>query len=917
MARLQISIKITSKNPNKLLLVFYLESEPMPLRVFYLLLFLLVMQSSALAQEDRIIHLHEDTSFNDQIIGPNLFILEEDSTELADEEILSGKWDKLFHPSKSDMPNKGLLSQAMWVKFVIQNSTETTRELYLESRYPFLDYITLYQKWPDGRIESRTIGDAVAYEEREVDFRFPVFKFYAEPGQNEYYIRIKSIGTMFVGLFLWTPENFDKHSRTDNLILGLSYGALVILTIYNIFLTIFIRSRSYLYYSLYLITFIGSQFCFQATAMTWIGGSVGHWIMNRGFLFIVTLSQGISLIFASRFLNTRHYMPKWRKVLFSLAIVNFVLSFLSTVADYNTVARVTSISTILTSLSLILGGFTAIYRGFRPAIYYTLAWMAILVGNVCLTLLFNGVIPMSFLAQWGNIFAGVIEVCLMSFALADRIRYTQKRSEDTIRHLNQELTKHIHQVESIVEERTETIRSIVDNVKSGFFIVNRNLEIEAGFTRSCYELLGKNIKANDSVLDVFGTHESLRNILELTLKQVFDDLMPESASLAQIPKNYRIGNRVLHMEGATIRDHNNRIKGILFTLTDETLLSHKQSEASRSSMLLKILIDKDAFQAFLQYVQEGIKRLRSAKLAESRREMNFFLHTLKGNCLVFNMEKQAMALHELEEKHSFSASDINKIEEIFRKFLEEYASILNLSWDRLGEESYVLNSYDIENLRDVIQTFQNRQLENKVDDWLQVVSSRSVRSLLGPIEEDVHNLAKRLDKKVELSIAGGDVKVKQDEEKALIKSLIHLIRNAVIHGIEANRTELGKSPVGSIQIKFEDEDDRLLITVHDDGRGYDRSSIIDKCVEKQVLSIDEAQQSSLTSLLKNLSALGHSSALEAGLYAGRGVGIGAVFQAVAAAEGDIEVISKEGEGTTYKIALARQALSRHPSSVAG
>jgi hypothetical protein len=280
-------------------------------------------------------------------------------------------------------------------------------------------------------------------------------------------------------------------------------------------------------------------------------------------------------------------------------------------------------------------GIHSIRKGFRPAVFYTLAWSCLLLGNLAMTLMFNGMLPLSPLVQWSSFIGGALEVSLMSLALGARVTDSRMRSENKIRDLNQILSKHLEEVEAVVAERTATIRSIVDHVKSGFFTVNRQLQIEAGFTKSCYRLLGKNMQAEVQVADVLELEGSRRSMFQMAIQQAFEDNLTEVAALSQIPKSFRIGHTVLSLEGALIRDGAGRPKTILFTVNDMTKLRLKQREALKSSMLIKILRNMSSFTSFLAVTRDKIKLLRTEELRANHKMVAFMLHTIKGNCSIF------------------------------------------------------------------------------------------------------------------------------------------------------------------------------------------------------------------------------------------------------------------------------------------
>jgi signal transduction histidine kinase len=848
------------------------------------------------AENSDIIQVSRQKPLLEELIGRKIYLFNDHADDADPESILRGELDAKFVRSDRDFPNQGLSATETWVRFTIHNESSEAMKLYLESRYSFIDYLTIFQKNAQGAYEGLTQGDQLDYAQRPIKFRLPVYELHIPPGTHTYYGRIKTKGTLIVSFFLWDPASFQDYKDRDMLILGLCYGAVLILIIYNIFLAASFRSKTYSYYCVYLLLYLFTQFGVQSTGLMWLPGAFGKWSMNLGFLIMISVTQVISCLFAYYFLNVPQFMKRWKWPLFLVIAFNCVNMTIGFLGDYNMTARITSFGTLVTSVILIMMGIRAAFRGFRPAIYFSLGWTAVLSGNVLLALLFNGLFPMNLLVQWGNFIGGVIEAALMSLALADRINYLQAKSESTIKHLNNELTRHIQEVEGIVEERTETIRSIVDNVKSGFLTINRNLLIEPGFTRSCYSLVSKDIHASLSILDILHLQPHDRELFKMAVQQVFDDLLGEDAALSQIPKLHRIGSRVLNLEGSVIRDQNNAVKSVLFTITDVTRLKRKQKEANRSSMLLKILRNMEAFRAFLAHTQTGLKQLRRPDA--DRQKINFVLHTMKGNSLMFNLKPQANLLHRLEEKNPLSPSDIDQIEKSFRDFLQKHHDVLNLSWDETNAETYLLRKEAFQDLQDRIHNqFKNAKFNEELDRWIQWVCLKSVKSLLGPLEDDMQQLAKTLQKKLRLKVEGTEVRVVTEAEKELVKTVFHLVRNSLIHGIEERRAESGKDPVGSIRLQFVASEDAFRICLEDDGAGFDLATLRQRAVDQGLMDAASADRADLTQILEKLAGVGFSTKVSADLFSGRGVGIGAVFEIIRKQRGSIQITSESGKGT--------------------
>ena len=169
----------------------------------------------------------------------------------------------------------------------------------------------------------------------------------------------------------------------------------------------------------------------------------------------------------------------------------------------------------------------------------------------------------------------------------------------------------------------------------------------------------------------------------------------------------------------------------------------------------------------------------------------------------------------------------------------------------------------------------------------------------------VRDLARKLDKKIELCMQGEDTEFDKNLIESLSEPLIHLLRNSIDHGIESpsERIAAGKSEMGRIDLIATPLDDSVIIEIRDDGKGIDPQKIKLLAFQKGVIS--EAQLESLddNEALQLIFAAGFSTSEQVSDLSGRGVGMDAVKTMVSQAGGTIEMHSEVGVGTTFKLLL--------------
>ena len=169
----------------------------------------------------------------------------------------------------------------------------------------------------------------------------------------------------------------------------------------------------------------------------------------------------------------------------------------------------------------------------------------------------------------------------------------------------------------------------------------------------------------------------------------------------------------------------------------------------------------------------------------------------------------------------------------------------------------------------------------------------------------VRDLARKLDKKIELCMQGEDTEFDKNLIESLSEPLIHLLRNSIDHGIEspAERLAAGKPEVGRIDLIATPLDDSVIIEIRDDGKGIDPQKIKLLAFQKGVISETQLENLDDNEALQLIFAAGFSTSEQVSDLSGRGVGMDAVKTMVSQAGGTIEMQSEVGVGSTFKLLL--------------
>ena len=169
----------------------------------------------------------------------------------------------------------------------------------------------------------------------------------------------------------------------------------------------------------------------------------------------------------------------------------------------------------------------------------------------------------------------------------------------------------------------------------------------------------------------------------------------------------------------------------------------------------------------------------------------------------------------------------------------------------------------------------------------------------------VRDVAKQRGKDITIELAGQTTDLDKSILDALSEPLVHLVRNAADHGIEsaAERIAAGKSPRGTIRLNAFHKANQVVIEVSDDGRGLDQEKILQRAIERGIVTQDEASRLNESETLQLIFKPGLTTADEVTAISGRGVGMDVVSTAIERLKGFVQIATQPGKGTTFSLML--------------
>ena len=251
---------------------------------------------------------------------------------------------------------------------------------------------------------------------------------------------------------------------------------------------------------------------------------------------------------------------------------------------------------------------------------------------------------------------------------------------------------------------------------------------------------------------------------------------------------------------------------------------------------------------------------------------------------------------EVIAKQNFISVNVNKLDKL-----------MNLMGEIVTTESMVTKNPEVANLH--IDSFERssqelRKLINELQEIVMSIRMLPVSNSFQKMHRIVRDVSKKVGKDVELVLIGEETEVDKNIIDTLSDPLMHLIRNAVDHGVETPdvRIKNGKSPTGTITLEARNAGGDVAIVVSDDGQGLDRDRILQKATEKGLTAKPENEITD-KEVYQMIFMPGFSTNTEVTEYSGRGVGMDVVKRNIDKVGGTILIDSAPGKGMTVNIRI--------------
>lgn len=359
--------------------------------------------------------------------------------------------------------NFGHSDSSFWVGFKIryeatENGMDPKRTFLLELPFPPLQRVAIYQPDKAGNYQSKNIGYDIAMSARRIAHRHFVYPLTLEAGETELiFVNVmRKGGSVQAPLNIWSQESFLMRDGSQNYIYGIFYGTLFAMILYNGFLFISLRVKTYLYYIIYISL---SALAYMALSGY---GFLYLWPESPGvntliIPFICTIGTVAGLIFFKSFSSIAQRHRRLNIYINSLISTGFLLAAGILITRHLLSLYVVIFIGIAGTSALFASLYTWL-KGSRQAGFFLLAWTLFIIGLLCFLGVLMGWIPSNIFTRHSLQIGCTTEVLLLSFALADQISHERKAKYKALQEQHKAVVR-VQEMESQLMHRALHSRS--------------------------------------------------------------------------------------------------------------------------------------------------------------------------------------------------------------------------------------------------------------------------------------------------------------------------------------------------------------------------------------------------------------------------------------------------------------------------
>jgi len=332
-----------------------------------------------------------------------------------------------FTPVDQDVPNFGISSSTYWLKIEIDNQTDI-EDYVLQVAQPILDLVQFFDLGDSG-FRTVTLGEHLDFKERLYYDPNYLFAFKIKPGESKtLYVKVQAKENVQVPMSIGSRQSMLALTKKKDVFSGIYLGIMLVMLLYNAFIYISTKDKSYMYYVLYLLFVILTQSSIHGYSFQYIWPNFPWLARFNSFLF-PSLVGITGMQFMRVFLHTSRHSKNFDRI-FYIVVAGYVIgTSLSFFEYFKSSFYLIEVCAVIASASMMYMAVRIARTGDRPAFFFSIAWAVFLFGIALYVMKDFGILPYNNFTYYMMPVGSAIEVMLLSFALADRINILKKEKE--------------------------------------------------------------------------------------------------------------------------------------------------------------------------------------------------------------------------------------------------------------------------------------------------------------------------------------------------------------------------------------------------------------------------------------------------------------------------------------------------------
>jgi signal transduction histidine kinase len=378
-------------------------------------------------------------ALNEAPVSYNCSVFEDPNHQFSEKDILSPDFQKNFQKTKLSIPNFGYTSSDIWLKFNLRNNS--SKHWFLEIDNPRINHLSFFLVKNNHLIYQAKTGDSQPFTSCQIADRNLFFDL--KMLQNESYtIYLKANGSedLKFPMTFWEEKRLYQHLADRNLVWGIYFGFIFLISFYNFFLWLTIRDKTYIFYTLYVLTFGLMQACIYGYGFQYLWSN--SFINDRGVVVFMFGSNFFMIHFLRNFLDLKKNFPLWINISAKMAWVAFFL-ILICLFFYQWYFNILGVFLVLILISIFFFLLIKLaLKKIKSAYFSLFAFSALMIASILVVFKNLGVLSAEN-QDYYLMIGSMIEIVLFSLALGDKFRQEQLEKERQ-QHIRNEIAANLH-----------------------------------------------------------------------------------------------------------------------------------------------------------------------------------------------------------------------------------------------------------------------------------------------------------------------------------------------------------------------------------------------------------------------------------------------------------------------------------------